>query len=109
METWRLIEDGALGGRLNMATDRAILTACGEGKAPPTLRLYSWAEPTLTVGYTQNSPMMNSPAAIAAMPEGRGGADDGSFLLELFSRGFFCSVAAIWMDDRKIVAEKDVR
>ena len=55
METWRLIEDGACGGRLNMATDRAILTACGEGKAPPTLRLYGWAEPTLTVGYAQNS------------------------------------------------------
>jgi lipoate-protein ligase A len=33
METWRLIEDGALDGSLNMATDRAILTACGEGKA----------------------------------------------------------------------------
>jgi lipoate-protein ligase A len=55
METWRLIEDGALDGSLNMATDRAILTACGEGKAPPTLRLYGWTEPTLTVGYAQNS------------------------------------------------------
>jgi lipoate-protein ligase A len=54
METWRLIEDEALDGHLNMATDRAILTACGEGKAPPTLRLYGWAEPTLTVGYAQN-------------------------------------------------------
>lgn len=55
METWRLIEDGACGGRLNMATDQAILTACGEGKVPPTLRLYGWTEPTLTVGYAQNS------------------------------------------------------
>jgi lipoyl(octanoyl) transferase len=55
METWRLIEDGALDGFLNMATDRAILTACGEGKAPPTLRLYGWMEPTLTIGYAQNS------------------------------------------------------
>ena len=54
METWRLIEDGASGGFLNMATDRAILTACGEGKAPPTLRLYGWKEPTLTIGYAQN-------------------------------------------------------
>jgi lipoate-protein ligase A len=55
METWRLIEDGALDGRLSMATDRAILTACGEGKAPPTLRLYGWVKPTLTVGYAQKS------------------------------------------------------
>jgi lipoyl(octanoyl) transferase len=55
METWRVIDDGASSGSLNMAADRAILTACGEGKAPPTLRLYGWAEPTLTIGYTQNS------------------------------------------------------
>lgn len=55
MKTWRVIDDGALGGSWNMATDRAILTACGEGKAPPTLRLYGWTEPTLTIGYAQNS------------------------------------------------------
>ena len=55
METWRLIEDVACGGLMNMAIDRAILTACGEGKAPPTLRLYGWKEPTLTLGYAQNS------------------------------------------------------
>ncbi len=54
MEIWRVIDDGALSGSLNMATDRAILTACGEGKAPPTLRLYGWAEPTVTLGYAQN-------------------------------------------------------
>jgi len=55
METWRLIDDGACDGYLNMVTDRAILTACGEGKAPPTLRLYGWKEPALTIGYAQNS------------------------------------------------------
>lgn len=52
---WRLIKDGPGDGALNMATDRAILAACDEGKAPPTLRLYGWKEPTLTVGYSQNS------------------------------------------------------
>lgn len=55
MENWRLIEDGPGDGGMNMATDRALLAACGEGKAPPTLRLYSWKEPTLTIGYSQNS------------------------------------------------------
>ncbi|MFQ5449774.1 MAG: biotin/lipoate A/B protein ligase family protein [Nitrospinaceae bacterium] len=54
METWRLIEEGRREGHWNMATDRAILAACGEGKAPPTLRLYGWERPTLTVGYSQN-------------------------------------------------------
>jgi lipoyl(octanoyl) transferase len=55
MEVWRLIEDGTGDGAMNMATDRAILTACGEGKAPPTLRLYGWQQPTVTTGYSQNS------------------------------------------------------
>lgn len=49
-----MIEDGPCDGALNMATDQAILTACGEGKAPPTLRLYGWTQPTLTIGYSQS-------------------------------------------------------
>ena len=52
--TWRLIEDGPEDGRLNMAIDRAILTACDNGQAPATLRLYGWDKPTLTIGYSQN-------------------------------------------------------
>ncbi len=55
MEVWRLSEDGPGNGVINMATDRAILTACGEGKAPPTLRIYGWQQPTVTTGYSQNS------------------------------------------------------
>ncbi|MBI5427172.1 MAG: lipoate--protein ligase family protein [Nitrospinae bacterium] len=53
LEAWRLIEDGLCDGRVNMATDHAILQAVEEGKAPPTLRLYGWSSPTLTVGYSQ--------------------------------------------------------
>ena len=52
--TWRLIEDGPSDGRLNMAIDRAILTACDRGEAPATLRLYGWDKPTLSIGYSQN-------------------------------------------------------
>jgi lipoyl(octanoyl) transferase len=52
--TWRLIEDGPGDGRLNMAIDRAILTACDRGQAPATLRLYGWNRPTLSIGYSQN-------------------------------------------------------
>ena len=51
---WRLIEDGPLDGKLNMAIDRAILTACERGQAPATLRLYGWEKPTLSIGYSQN-------------------------------------------------------
>lgn len=51
---WRLIEDGLCDGDVNMATDHAILQACHEGVAPPTLRFYGWKSPTLTVGYSQS-------------------------------------------------------
>ena len=55
--TWRLIKDGPGDGRLNMAIDRAILTACDRGQAPATLRLYGWDKPTLSIGYSQNELM----------------------------------------------------
>lgn len=54
MQEWRVIEDGPQDGESNMAIDRAILTSCASGKTLPTLRLYSWERPTLTVGYAQD-------------------------------------------------------
>lgn len=55
MDGWRLIEDGLCDASFNMATDRAMLQACCEGLIPPTLRLYGWSRPALTVGYSQNA------------------------------------------------------
>jgi lipoyl(octanoyl) transferase len=52
---WRLIYDSPLIGRENMAVDAAILTAVGAGDAPPTLRLYSWSPPCLSLGYGQKT------------------------------------------------------
>lgn len=54
-ETWRLILDAPCEGRLNMARDEAILEAVGRGAQPPTLRLYAWRVPTLSLGYAQPS------------------------------------------------------
>ena len=54
MQEWRVIEDGPQDGESNMAIDRAILASCASGKTLPTLRLYSWERPTLTVGYAQD-------------------------------------------------------
>jgi lipoyl(octanoyl) transferase len=51
--SWRVIQDSLGDGTLNMITDRAILMACNEGKAPATLRLYGWQRPTLSIGYSQ--------------------------------------------------------
>lgn len=36
-----------------MALDEAMLEAVGTGQAPPTLRLYAWYPPTLSLGYAQ--------------------------------------------------------
>jgi len=50
---WRLIDDGALPGALNMARDMAILDGLSGGASPPTLRLYTWSPPCLTLGRHQ--------------------------------------------------------
>ena len=53
--TWRLIVDGVEPGARNMALDHALLTGRAEGTSPPTLRLYRWERPTLTLGRFQDS------------------------------------------------------
>ncbi len=51
---WRLILDPAPArGDWNMAVDEAILEASGRGDVPPTLRLYAWSPPCLSLGYAQ--------------------------------------------------------
>jgi lipoate-protein ligase A len=51
---WRLIlEDTPQRGAWNMATDRAMMEAAGDGSAPPTLRLYQWAPPAISLGKGQ--------------------------------------------------------
>jgi len=52
---WRLLEHGPVDGALNMAIDRAVQLARNEGSAPPTLRLYRWNRPSVTVGRFQDS------------------------------------------------------
>ena len=49
----RVMIDEPLGGAMNMAVDEAILQAVNEGLAGPTLRLYGWSEPTISLGYFQ--------------------------------------------------------
>ena len=53
--SWRLIEDDLCDGGLNMATDLALLRSCEKGAAPPTLRLYGWKKPTLSIGHSQDA------------------------------------------------------
>lgn len=50
---WRLIIDDAASGAWNMAVDRAILDAHEAGEVPPTVRLYRWERPTVSLGHFQ--------------------------------------------------------
>lgn len=53
MSTWRLIESGFADGATNMAVDEAIVSAVARGEQPPTLRLYGWRPPAVSLGYFQ--------------------------------------------------------
>ncbi|QSZ27271.1 lipoate--protein ligase family protein [Aceticella autotrophica] len=53
MKEWRLIHIEKHNAFKNMAIDEAIMTACREGKVPPTLRFYTWDPPGLSLGYFQ--------------------------------------------------------
>lgn len=53
MKTWRLLDTGALSPACNMAIDRALLALHAHGKSPPTLRLYQWRPPAVSLGYFQ--------------------------------------------------------
>jgi lipoate-protein ligase A len=52
-DAWRLILSPAAAGPYNMALDEAILEAVVSGQSPPTLRLYAWAPPCLSLGVAQ--------------------------------------------------------
>lgn len=51
--SWRLVIDGDHSGAENMARDVAMLGAVIAGEIPPTLRLYGWSPPCLTLGRHQ--------------------------------------------------------
>jgi lipoate-protein ligase A len=52
--TWRLIVDGETAGAMNMAIDQAILEEVIARRSQPTLRLYSWSPPCLSLGRSQH-------------------------------------------------------
>lgn len=54
LNAMRLIVDPPLAGPENMARDEALMRAVGRGESPPTLRLYRWDPPTISLGYFQH-------------------------------------------------------
>lgn len=50
---WRVIQSPAASAAFNMALDEALLSSTAQKKSLPTLRLYSWIVPSLSLGYSQ--------------------------------------------------------
>ncbi|MCL5274370.1 MAG: lipoate--protein ligase family protein [Chloroflexi bacterium] len=50
---FRIIYDGLCDGATNMARDEAISRAVSAGEQLPTLRLYGWAPPSISLGQSQ--------------------------------------------------------
>ncbi|MDP3787381.1 MAG: lipoate--protein ligase family protein [Candidatus Omnitrophota bacterium] len=63
---WRLIVDGALDPYLNMAIDEAIMLRQAHAGSQPTLRIYRWLYPCVSVGRFQK------PLTLTLSPKGRG-------------------------------------
>jgi len=51
--TLRVLDDLPCDGITNMARDEALLLACHGASLVPTLRLYAWQTPTVSLGYFQ--------------------------------------------------------
>ena len=54
-QPWRFVDTGARDAASNMALDEALLVMHEAGATPPTLRVYGWCQPTLSLGYAQNA------------------------------------------------------
>lgn len=53
--TWRYLDEGVNSASYNMALDEALAIAVRKELSPPTLRLYGWDRPSVTIGYFQRS------------------------------------------------------
>ena len=51
---WRIIDTGPLDPFSNMAFDEALLRGYQNRYSAPTLRVYGWKEPSLSLGYSQD-------------------------------------------------------
>lgn len=79
MQRCRLIIDPLAAGTWNMAVDEALLNTAVAG-GPPTLRLYQWNEPTLSLGYFQRYHDRGQHAASSECPVVRRQSGGGAIL-----------------------------
>ncbi|MEB3186106.1 MAG: biotin/lipoate A/B protein ligase family protein [bacterium] len=113
MRDWRFLLDPPASGVRHMAADEALLESVRAGLAPPTLRLYCWDRPTVSLGRTQAVeragrrhlpalpeawPVVVRPTGGRALLHGAGDLtyavaipDDAGFPADV--RGMYCSIA----------------
>ncbi|HWR57957.1 MAG TPA: biotin/lipoate A/B protein ligase family protein [Thermodesulfovibrionales bacterium] len=53
MTEWRFIDSGPCAASYNMAVDEAIAISVRNGSSPPTLRVYGWDRPSVSLGSFQ--------------------------------------------------------
>ncbi|HEY1349362.1 MAG TPA: biotin/lipoate A/B protein ligase family protein [Ktedonobacteraceae bacterium] len=54
-QVYRFLDTGAQDAALNMAIDEAVLLCHLRGQAPPTLRVFRWTQPAISVGRFQQA------------------------------------------------------
>jgi lipoate-protein ligase A len=52
-KVWRFVDTAVSNGYLNMAIDETILNTHRQGSILPTLRVYRWSHPTVSIGHFQ--------------------------------------------------------
>ncbi|WP_276282966.1 lipoate--protein ligase family protein [Virgibacillus indicus] len=53
-EIWTYLDTGFHDAAINMALDESLLNWHSEGRIPPTLRMYGWSKPSLSIGRFQS-------------------------------------------------------
>jgi lipoate-protein ligase A len=66
LTAWALRVEGAAPGEANMARDLALAEAVAAGRCPPTLRLYGWGPPAVSIGRHQDPERACDPGACRA-------------------------------------------
>jgi lipoate-protein ligase A len=64
MTEWRFMDSGPCGASYNMALDEAIATEVRKGNSLPTLRLYEWEVPSVSLGSFQKIADLNVSACV---------------------------------------------
>jgi lipoate---protein ligase len=95
--TWRLIPPIDATGKVQMAIDSWLLQQHILGQIPPTLRFYTWSQPTISLGYHQRRypehwdglTWQDSPVDLIKRPTGgRGVLHQGDLTYAIVGSGF---------------------